>query len=84
MVGTDETPADFNRYARDPQMPLSPREHISFLIRLWRDKDSQAWRGIVITPQTGERRGFTSHQALWNFIKKQIDDISQGENEPMD
>lgn len=47
------------------------------LLRYWRDASQAsgppcAWRFSIENPNTGERFGFTSVEALWKFIMAQI------------
>jgi hypothetical protein len=44
--------------------------HLSYLVRLWRMKESAgAWRGSVESPHTGERLGFGSLDELLAFSR---------------
>ena len=47
--------------------------YISYLLRLWRaDGEGEAkWRASLESPHTGERRNFTSLDALFAFLRKQ-------------
>jgi predicted ester cyclase len=47
-------------------------DYLSYLLRLWRMKgEAVAWRGSIESPQTGERLGFGSLDALCTFLREQ-------------
>ena len=44
-------------------------DHLSYLLRLWRESEEQeVWRASLEAPQTGERTGFASLEALLVFL----------------
>lgn len=56
-------------------MPREPQRYLSYLLRLWQtggDKE-QGWRASLEVPGTGERQGFASLQALFDFLEAQIE-----------
>jgi hypothetical protein len=50
-----------------------PGEHSvyqSYLLRLWRAKEAEeGWRASLESAQTGERRGFATLDALFDFVR---------------
>jgi hypothetical protein len=62
-------------------MPGEKRRYISYLLRLWQIKSEGelVWQGSLEHPRTRERRGFTSLESLFDFIRAQTD-ISANEN----
>ena len=62
-----------------PSDSRGPPEYLSFLLRLWQvdGDDKQAgtgatiWRASIENPLTGERRGFASLDALFDFLRQQ-------------
>ncbi len=49
--------------------------YTSYLLRLWQimSGDEMVWRASLENAQTGERRGFTSLDALFAFLRQQTD-----------
>jgi hypothetical protein len=44
----------------------------SYLLRLWRVKEGEAgWRASLESAQTGERRGFATLDALFDYVRGQ-------------
>jgi hypothetical protein len=44
----------------------------SYLLRLWRVKEAEeGWRASLESAQTGERRGFASLEALFDYVRSQ-------------
>ena len=44
----------------------------SYLLRLWRVKEGEeGWRASLESAQTGERRGFATLDALYDYIRSQ-------------
>ena len=63
-------------------------EYLSYLLRLWRTSKESPWRASLEDPQTGERRGFGSLEALFAFLREQtlpapdlLDDVEPDEGE---
>lgn len=55
-------------------------DYLSFLLRLWRVSDEgksqpnakkAVWRASLENPHTGERKGFASLEALFDFLREQ-------------
>jgi hypothetical protein len=57
--------------AGDP-MEEQPVAYFSYLLRMWRTGEKSAWRASLEDPQTGERLGFGSLEALWEFLQQQL------------
>ena len=57
--------------AGDP-MKEQPVAYFSYLLRMWRTGEKSAWRASLEDPQTGERLGFGSLEALWEFLQQQL------------
>jgi hypothetical protein len=51
-------------------MEERPVEYFSYLLRMWRTGKESAWRASLEDPQTGERVGFGSLEALWEFLQR--------------
>jgi hypothetical protein len=51
-------------------MSISTSAYFSYLLRLWLagDDDQPEWRAALIDPQTGQRQGFASLEALFAFL----------------
>jgi hypothetical protein len=49
-------------------MEERPVEYFSYLLRMWRTGEHSAWRASLEDPQTGERRGFGSLEALLSYL----------------
>lgn len=47
---------------------------MAYLLRLWQAEAEEGapWRASVESPQTGERRGFSSLAELWAFLENEI------------
>jgi hypothetical protein len=54
-------------------MAKQQQVYLSFLLRLWQTSsdDEQIWRASLESPGSGERRGFASLQALFDFLEAQ-------------
>ncbi len=46
--------------------------YLSYLLRLWRgaDKERPVWHASLEHPISGERRGFSSLEALFTFLRR--------------
>jgi len=52
-------------------------DYRSYLLRLWREEQAPgAWRASLESVITGERRGFASLDALFDFLRDQIADTA--------
>lgn len=51
----------------------SSPHYFSYLLRLWLtcDDNARVWRASLESPGTGERQGFASLQALFEFLEAQ-------------
>jgi hypothetical protein len=49
--------------------------YLSYLLRMWqtRREGEIVWRTSLESSETGERRGFTSPDALFAFLREQMD-----------
>ncbi len=52
-----------------------PSCYVSYLLRLWQTHDGETWiwRASLESPGTGERHGFASLKALFDFLEAQTD-----------
>ena len=52
-----------------------PRSYLSYLLRLWQTKKDGrlVWRASLQSPDTGERQGFASLEALFAHLRQEID-----------
>ena len=65
-------------------------EYLSYLLRLWRENDSQethggeatVWRASLERPQAGERQGFASLVDLFAFLESETMSSSPGPERP--
>jgi hypothetical protein len=47
-------------------------DYQSYLLRLWRAKEGEeGWRASLESAQTGERRGFATLDALFDYVRLQ-------------
>jgi hypothetical protein len=55
-------------------MSNRPQSYQSYLLRLWRTATTgdATWRASLENPQTGERHGFASLDAMVTFLRLQI------------
>jgi hypothetical protein len=46
-------------------------EYLSYLVRLWRvdDGEEPAWRATLKSSQTGQQVGFSSLEALFDYVR---------------
>jgi hypothetical protein len=53
-------------------MTTRPRRYLAFMLRLWQigGEGEPAWRASLESPHTGERHGFPSLVALFNFLEE--------------
>ena len=56
-------------------MSEDQRRYISYLLRLWQTMsgDALVWYASLESSQTGERQGFASLDALFEFLRGQTD-----------
>ena len=55
----------------------APRYYRSYLVRLWRDNDQEAWRASARSVQSGEEVRFATIEALFAFIEVQTTQTRQ-------
>jgi hypothetical protein len=57
------------------QVSEEQRRYMSYLLRLWQTSsgDELVWQASLESSQTGERQGFTSLDALFDFLRGQTD-----------
>jgi hypothetical protein len=64
-------------------MNKQQREHryLSYLLRLWQTSngEKQVWRASLESPGTGERQGFASLEALFDFLQTQAESQNKRE-----
>jgi hypothetical protein len=49
-------------------MGKQPVGYLSYLLRLWRTGETRPWKASLEDPQTGQRLGFKSLDALFKFL----------------
>jgi hypothetical protein len=59
------------------------RRYISYLLRLWQleSKGQLVWQASLEDSRTGRRRGFTSLDALFAFLRQQTDTETESSEE---
>ncbi len=67
--------------------PLRPPRYRAFLLRLWEERDQHPeaaaiWRLSLEDPQTGERLGFASLQALSEYLASMLQDLPPDQGTP--
>jgi hypothetical protein len=64
-------------------MSSSPPPYLSYVLRLWLagDNDLPEWRLVLIDPQTGERCGFASLDALTDYLQARMNEVTSPEAE---
>ena len=58
-------------------MSTQKEDYHAYMLRVWRDTESQVWRATVEHPQTGERTHFATMFELFLFLNGLVTDISQ-------
>jgi len=53
-------------------MAVRRGHYLAYMLRLWQvDSDGEpAWRASLESPHTGERKGFASLEALFDFLRQ--------------
>lgn len=62
-------------------MMATDRAHYqAYMLRLWQEQDETgpAWRASLESPHTGERHGFASIEALFDFLRGQAHQQGEG------
>jgi len=54
-------------------MTTQPERYLAFMLRLWQvdGEGRPTWRASLESPRTGERHGFASLEALYEFLREQ-------------
>ncbi|HSM55617.1 MAG TPA: hypothetical protein VK879_05615 [Candidatus Sulfomarinibacteraceae bacterium] len=50
--------------------------YIAYLLRLWKEEGQSEWRASLENPRNGQKHYFTSLEALFNYVVKELDDAS--------
>lgn len=52
----------------------------AYMLRIWQDlnEPSSVWRASLESPHTGKRHGFTSLEALFDFLRQRADQQVDG------
>ena len=55
--------------------------YFAYMLRLWQvaSDEELAWRASLESPRTGERRGFASLEALFEFLREQTESQPQSQ-----
>ena len=50
--------------------------YLSYLLRLWQVRDGErlVWRALLERPGSGERLGFATPEALFDFLRAEVTD----------
>jgi hypothetical protein len=61
-----------------------PKPYLAYMLRLWRERGEggTAWRAMLESPHTGERHGFASLEALFEFLKQRAGQSAGGYQPP--
>jgi hypothetical protein len=64
-------------------------DYQSYLLRLWRAKEGEeGWRASLESAQTGERKGFATLDALFDYVRSQtlveLSECLRGEGDARD
>jgi hypothetical protein len=64
-------------------------DYQSYLLRLWRAKEGEeGWRASLESAQTGERKGFATLDALFDYVRSRtrvaLSECSRGEGDARD
>ncbi len=59
--------------------------YLAYMLRLWQagSDEELTWRASLESPHTGERRGFASLEALFEFLEEQIDSHEKANLDPL-
>jgi hypothetical protein len=57
-----------------------PKPYLAYMLRLWQEQGEAGieWRAMLESPHTGERHGFTSLEALFEFLKQRAERSAGG------
>lgn len=61
-------------------MATDRAHYLAYMLRLWQDQDETGpvWRASLESPHTGERHGFASLEALFDFLRQRADQQVDG------
>lgn len=48
-------------------------QYQAYLLRLWKDGDSQDWRALLVDVRSNDQQGFASLEALFEHLRKLTD-----------
>lgn len=54
-------------------------QYQAYLLRLWKDGDSQDWRALLVDVRSNERQGFAGLDALFEHLRRLTDPGSQSD-----
>ncbi len=57
-------------------MANKPTPYLAYLLRLWRSSPRGNWRASLENPQTGERLGFGSLDAVFDFLDRRTQEMT--------
>ncbi|MCG2786565.1 MAG: hypothetical protein L6461_15850 [Anaerolineae bacterium] len=52
-------------------------QYQAYLLRLWKDGDSQDWRALLVDVRSNDQQGFASLEALFEHLRKLTDPGTQ-------
>ncbi|GIK57139.1 MAG: hypothetical protein BroJett015_28020 [Chloroflexota bacterium] len=50
-------------------------DYLAYLVRLWHEGEG-VWRSTVENPHTGERHAFADVEALFVFMRRQLEEVA--------
>ena len=53
------------------QITNEPPDYLAYLLRLWREEGSSAWRAILVDTNTGTQHGFANLSEMESFLRQQ-------------
>lgn len=61
-------------------MATDRAHYLAYMLRLWQDQDEigPVWRASLESPHTAERHGFTSMEALFDFLRQRAEQHIDG------
>ena len=51
---------------------MTTREYRAYLLRLWRESKNSGWRVLLVNPNSGEKKGFTTVADLIPFLENEL------------
>ena len=70
----------FISFKEDGNVDNQPKDYHSYLLRLWHTGHDCSWKASLENPINGERQGFNSIEALFDFLRTQTLEISNQNN----